>query len=368
MLKILATCVVGALICALILVTGPKPLEASLPQTNPQVSIVDLEQKQQPQTLITFGTLIPRQALELTTQVPGEITWVNEILVPGGEVAADEVLFSLDSRDFRIAVASAEARLAQAQAAIEIERGRVEVAQLEWSAWQEGQEKIEQPSSLALRKPQLAQSQADRNAAIAELDQAKLALERSTIRAPWPASVVAAHAVAGQVVTVGESVGTLFPLDYGVVEVQVPLKFLRVIETGVAGVELQPVDNTTNQVINGVFERVVKRLTEDTRLATIRVRVDQPLQHAGWVFGMHVQVTISAHETQNVVLIPADLIVSGNVVWVYRAGRAQRHQVFPLQQSGSRIAVVDNFVEGDALVVERPIGLFSGAFVDVMGL
>ena len=134
-LKIFAICCLGTLVCGVILLTGPEPLEASVPESKPLVTIGDLERKLVPTTITAFGSLTPRQSLELTTQVPGEIAWVHDELVPGGTLKPDDVLFQVDDRDYVIAVASAEAQYEQALATIDIERGRSEIAQLEWTAW-----------------------------------------------------------------------------------------------------------------------------------------------------------------------------------------------------------------------------------------
>lgn len=364
--KILVAGALGLAICVGIVLTGPQPLEASIPAGNPQVAIGALQRIVMPRAITAYGTLAPRQSLQLTSQVPGEITWVHQDLVPGGTVPQGEVLFRIDERDYEIAVASAEARYAQAQAQIEIERGRSEIAELEWTAWQDRQTQREEPNALALREPQKAEAQAQRRAILAELKQARLALERTQVRAKWPASVVSANAIRGQVLSVGEVVATLFPIENAVVELQVPANALRVLEAGIEHIELTPVDDPNAAPVVGRFERVVRSLADETRLATLRVIVEQPLEHVGWAFGMHLQARVVARQQQSVAMIPPDLIVSGNLLWVHRNGQAVRHQIFPVAQRGDMIAVQDNFQVADAIILERPIGLFDGANVDAV--
>jgi RND family efflux transporter MFP subunit len=364
-LKIGLACCVGIAACSLILLTGPEPLEASLPEEKPRISIGKLERIVVANTVTAFGVLSPRQSLELTTQVPGEITWVSDNLDAGGQVAEGDLLLRIDERDYAIAVASAEAHYAQAQATIDIEEGRSEIARLEWSAWQATHDEEMPANPLALREPQRAEAVARRKAIRAELDRAKLALERTAIRAPWPASVVAADAIVGQVVSVGEVTATLFPLDYAVAELQVPLKTVRLLDAGIDRVELRPVHDLSAAPVVGTFEGIVRNLTDDTRLATVRVRIEAPLEHEGWAYGMHLEAKLVAKQRRTVALIPADLIVSGNLIWIYRDGRAQRHQLYPIENQGQTVSVEDNFGAGDTLIVERPIGLFDGARVDV---
>ena len=127
-LTISLACCAGAVLCGVILLTGPEPLEANIPESKPKVGLSLLERAVVANTIVAYGTLTPRQSLELTTQVPGEVVWVHPQLVPGGGLDEGETLFRVDRRDYEIALASARARYAQAQASIDLEKGRAEIA------------------------------------------------------------------------------------------------------------------------------------------------------------------------------------------------------------------------------------------------
>jgi RND family efflux transporter MFP subunit len=367
-LQLLAVCAAGLAICTLILITGPEPLEASVPEGKPQVEIGALSRTATASTITSYGALNPRQSLNLTTQVPGEIIWVSERLVAGSQVDAGELLFRIDDRDYAIAVARAQAGLAQAQATVDLEEGQAEIAEKEWASWQKQNDWQRDASArpLALREPQQAQVAAQLDTARAELQRVQLALARTSIEAPWPATVISANAVVGRLLPAGEVTATLFPLDYAVVEVQVPIENLGLIETGIERVELRPAHDLDADPVTGTFESVVRNLTSDTRLATVRVRVWNPLSNPGWAFGMHLEATLVATSQRAIALLPADLIVSGNMIWVYRDGQARRHQIFPIDSSELTVSVDDNFDAGDALILERPIGLFDGADVEAV--
>ena len=365
-LKLVVAVLVGILVCGLILVTGPEPLTASIPESKPSVTVGPLERGVIPATVTAFGVLSPRQSLSLTTQVPGEVTWVSQNLDAGGELAKDEVLFRVDSRDYEIALASAEARFEEAEANIDLEEGLSENARLEWETWKKFNGQGAPRNPLALREPQQAGALAQLRVIRAAVDRARLDLERTEIRAPWPAAVVEANTVVGQVLGVGEVAATLFPLDYAVVEVQVPVSTLQLLESGIETVSLRPVHDPAGASVTGRYAGVVRYLTEGTRLATVRIRVDAPLANDSWAYGMHLAVTLVTRQQQDIAFVPADLIVSGNLVWVHRDGRARQHQVFPIRSEGSLVSVEDNFRAGDSLMLERPLGLFDGAAVDVL--
>ena len=80
---------------------------------------------------------------------------------------------------------------------------------------------------------------------------------------------------------------------------------------------------------------------------------------------MHMEARLLTKQVISVAFIPENLLVSGNLVWIHRNGRAQLHQVYPVEVKDQTISVEDNFDIGDALIIERPIGLFDGAPVDV---
>ena len=362
-LKVILTALGGLLLSVIIFLTGPEPIEANIPDKQPTVSVTELEKSSMPLSISAYGTLNPRQSLQLTTRVPGEIIWVSDKLVAGGDVNAGEELFRIDPSDYEIAVASANAKHAQSEARVDLEKGHSENAKLEWSKWQAISGEKDKASALALREPQQAEVLAVRAINKAELDKAKLALQRTSVRTPWDASVIDATAVEGQVVATGDVTATLYPKDFAVVELQVPLQTLGMLKKGVHAVELRPVGDPEVKPVLGEFQGVVQSLTEDTRLATLRITINDPLANPGWVYGMHLAARIVSQDRVITAQIPAGLIVSGNLIWLYRNGQAVRHQIAPIQSDDRQVMVEDNFLPGDQIILERPIGLFDGAEV-----
>jgi len=140
-------------VCGIILFTGPEPLEVNPQEKKPSVSIKDLERTSFSKTVKAYGELLPRKSLELSTQVQGAISWVSDDLFPGARVKKDELLFSIDDRDYTNAVAIAEGRYAEAEAKVEIENGRFRVAQFERETFKEYYDKDLKDNSLVMRMP-----------------------------------------------------------------------------------------------------------------------------------------------------------------------------------------------------------------------
>jgi RND family efflux transporter MFP subunit len=125
---------------------------------------------------------------------------------------------SLDPTDYEVALQRAEAQLISANARLELEKARAIQAAKEWQMT--GRPQSEAPI-LALRKPYLAEAEANILQSKAEVKRAKLKLEKTKIRAPYAGMVASKGADVGQYVTTGSRLGETFAIDF--VEVRLPL-------------------------------------------------------------------------------------------------------------------------------------------------
>ena len=134
--KILLVSILGILVCTVILLTGPQPIEAETANKKPSVTISPIKKASVAREYTAYGILRPRKILSLASQVDGEVNWVNQKLSAGHQVDKGEDLFHIDSRDFVFAVDRVRASYARAKYDIELEQGRSDVAQLEWNGWE----------------------------------------------------------------------------------------------------------------------------------------------------------------------------------------------------------------------------------------
>ena len=164
------------------------------------------------------GEVRPRREIALTTQVGGRIVEVSDAFADGGVIREGEVLVRLEDADYRSALARADARVATARQALRVEEAESELAARDYRELSGGEG---DPSALALRQPQLARAKAEYDAALADLADAKLAVERTRIRAPFDGRVRSISADIGQAVNPGSPIGRIFSTD--VAEVRLPL-------------------------------------------------------------------------------------------------------------------------------------------------
>jgi RND family efflux transporter MFP subunit len=199
-----------------IMAAKPQVVQQSAESTVPSVNVVRVQPQSLRLNVMSQGVAMPRETIDLVAEVGGKVVQVHPAMVAGGFFAANELLLTIDTRDYDYAIVAAEARLAEAKRVLINEQAQVEQAQNEWQALGEGE-----PSALALRKPQLAEAQAKLKAAEADLSKAKLNRSRCELRAPFAGRVLSKQAGLGQYIPSGTVVARIYASD--VAEIRLPI-------------------------------------------------------------------------------------------------------------------------------------------------
>ncbi|MFT4636903.1 MAG: multidrug efflux system membrane fusion protein [Verrucomicrobiales bacterium] len=169
-------------------------------------------------TVLSQGVVVPRTKSTLIPEVPGKIIEISSSLREGGFFEEDEVLLKIDPLDYQTTIVVAQRNVAQAEALIEQELARSQQAVENWKRLG----KKGDPSPLALRKPQLAEAEAQVAAAKAELVKAERDLDRTIIRAPYAGRILEKQVDVGQYVNTGTTLALIYAIDY--VEVRLPIR------------------------------------------------------------------------------------------------------------------------------------------------
>lgn len=307
------------------------------------------------------GTVRPAREISLSARVEGEVVELGEDFVPGGFVAAGELLVRLDDADYRVTVEQRRSALEQAIADREIERGQGAAAESDYRQFD--QELPPERRSLVLREPQRRSAQASVDAARADVRQAELNLERTSIEAPFDAHVLGRDVNLGSQVSPGTALGRLVGLNTYWVEATVPVARLQWLEAPGAD---SPGSRVTIRNRNawppgaqreGRLFRQIGELEGSTRLARILIAVNDPLALESddpdvprLMLGEYVECRIVGREIAGAVRIDRDYVRADDTVWLMVDGRLVIRPV-EIAYQDDQYAYIDEGLSADESII-----------------
>jgi len=212
--------IIFAIIIVVILaITAEKPSKKPPEISAPLVQVLALESTDITFIIASQGTVMPSTETQLTSEVSGVITDVDDKFKVGGFFKKGQTLLVIDDINYQTAVLQAQSQVDGAKATLIEEQAKSDQKKEEWLL--SGQP-LEQAPILAIRIPQLQQAKASLKAAQANLQDAKIKLDRTIIKAPYDALVKMKNADIGQYVSLGSVLTTIYAVDHA--EVRLPIK------------------------------------------------------------------------------------------------------------------------------------------------
>lgn len=332
------------------------------PRLVPLVRVEPLLQSVEPVRIPALGTVIPAREVHLQAQVTGEIVAIHPDFVEGGFIPAGETVVEIDRRDYELAVAQREARVETARSSLRLEEGQQAIAQREWDMMGGAEGASDLERELALRQPQLRNLKALLAAAEAELEAARLSLERTRVRAPFDAVVRAANVKAGDLARSQEPLGVLCATDRYWVRATVRMDHLAWIRRpgdGGEGGSAATVRGTLGEARAGRVIRLLSDLEPAGRMARVLIEVEDPLQlgspaehRVPLLLDEYVRVEIEGRTVENVYRIPRAALRDGRFLWLADAEDKLRiRPVAPIWTTADLALVRDAAAPGERLVV-----------------
>ena len=319
------------------------------------------------------GQVMSARRVVLSPQVAGKITLVNDELVPGGRIAENARLLRLDGRDYQLALQSRSADVNRASLELQLEQRRQAIAEREWNNFGEesasGATEADDPGrALALRQPQVENAEVTVGAAESAVQQARLNLQRTAIRAPFNAMVLSESVDVGQYVAPGSQLATLVGTDEAWVQVSLPVEALPSISFPERDGEGSPAqvrfDVGGQEVVRqGRVLRLLPDLDASGGMARILVAIDDPfaLEREGedapkvpLLLGSFVTVDIDVPALSDVVEVPRLAVREGGKVFVMN-GESQL-EIRELQIVWGRedsVLVREGLVDGERVITSR---------------
>jgi RND family efflux transporter MFP subunit len=354
----IAVLIVGVAAAALIASARKAPPRVDRPALGPLVEVVEVQVTDVPVTVSGHGEVSPRVAVDVVPQVPGQVVRVHPSFVAGGFFRAGEVLVVIEPRDYELAVERALAAVARATVTLQREQAEAEVAREEWDELHPGEEPT---SGLVVREPQVRQAEAELAAAIADLDVAKLNLERTRISLPFDGVVVSENVDVGQFVGNGNRLATVYGTD--VVDVRVPLdsRELAWFDVPTGRGQQGPRAEVSITLGNGVVAwegrvtRMEAQVDQSSRMVHVVVEVADPYEttadHPALLPGTFVDVRIFGRTLSGVVPLPRYAMREGNQVWVFDGGALRVRDVDVLRADRQQTLISSGLEEGDLVIV-----------------
>ena len=305
--------------------------------------------------------------ISIGVRVPGRID--HYFVEEGQQVRAGDPLVQLDDREYRAVAERTEAALRVAQA----NRSLAE-AELVRGRELRGQRVISQ-QELDVYENKAAVARATELQTQAELKQAKVNLEYTTLRAPGDGVVLAKLKEVGEIAVPGGFAGSgdlirLANLTDMRAEVDVNESDLNRVRMG------QPAYVTPDAYQDLRYDaQVVKMYPQvDRQKGTLKIEVHVRNPDARLLPDMSVRVTFleplsEEQARQPAVLLPAAAVrrdgSEQTFVWAVDNGRLRRVQVSVTSQIGDQVRVSGALVAHDAVVVSEDQGLVDGGRVSI---
>lgn len=376
--KILIICF-GILLLAVIVtyfIFSTEPTASSEGATKETAMLIDVVKAEQGDfrpVIEATGTVQPVEDVMLSPQVSGQVIRRSPEFIPGGFVKKGAVLLQIDPSDFRNTLELRKSDLLQAKTDLNMEMGRQEVAEQDLEL--AGIDSLSaNQRSLVLRQPQLDAIKAQVKAAEAAVAQAELELSRTTIRAPFDAHILSQNVTVGSQVTPGDELGRLVGSEQYWVNLTVPVDKLQWLSFPKSGNET----GSTVQIRNsgwpkdiyrtGYLDKQVGALDDQTRLARVLVRVNDPLAREDTtniqrelMIGGFVEAEVQAREIENVVRLNRDYLRTNQTVWVNEDGELSIREVEIILTDAKYAYISQGLEQGENIITTNLSVVSEGA-------
>ncbi len=367
--------IVIALVLTFVLVKSrktPKPHEA--PHLGPLVEVGILTKANRQILVSGTGSAQSRYEVSITPQIKGRVSELSPQMVAGGTFQKGELLFAIEDVDYQLAIAHAQANLAQAELELLRNENLADLARKEWHSL--NSESDLEPNPLVVYEPQLKSARALRDAAQANVKQAELNLQRTRVFAPFDCYVRSEQLEIGQFLNAGAPVATVAGIEQIEIVVPLPLEeivWLQVPRKGtkqrgsLAKVELQSGGRTFHW--QGEITRSLGEIDPRNRMARVVVTVNDPFTEDtekanllnDLLPGMFVNVQILGEELSDIISVPRGAIHDNDTIWVIDdENRLHIREVDILRRERDEVLIRSGLEANEKIVLTNLSGAAEG--------
>jgi len=368
--------VIGVVSFIVMTKSRPQLQRKETPQMFPYVKTMTVKTESRAINILGEGTVKPVRQINLVPQVGGKVIYTSPSLVNGGEFKEGEVLLRIDPSDYQLAMALAEAKVKASESDLMIAEEEAASAKREWELYNSGGDDMDkQPPPLVVKEPQLRAARAVLEANRAELEIARLNLERTELKAPFNGRVSSENVDAGQYVTPGQPLATLYSTEAA--EIVVPLENEKLFwldiphfttrgEKGSPGIVRSSIAGR-EKVWSGVVTRTEGKIDERTRMINVVVRVDKPYDEIPpLAYGLFVTVEIRGRVLENAISIPRSALRQDDILWtVDENNKISFKKVNVILIQDDEVLIEGGLKDGDMIVTSPLKAVTDGMSVRV---
>jgi len=291
----------------------------------------------------------------LLSQVSGKINYVNKNFINGAYFKKGALLLKVDDLEYKADVKIAQAEEILAKQALLEEEAKGKIAQENWEKYNANVK----PSALVLRTPQLKAAQATLEAANAKLIKAKIALQRTKIRAPYEGRIIQADVNIADVVSSNTQLAIIYSTKN--IEVRLPIsnKNLRLMDTGFALKEKSLITLKASLTQKEYQAKIITReakIDSTSKQAYLLARIFNEKEDL--LLSQYLEAKIPGNTIKNAIIIPNASIYQGKYVYIEKKNFLYRKDITILWQDDEKSLITKGLNQNDNLVLTR-LGLVS---------
>jgi len=342
------------------------------------------------QKIIANGIVRANKELEVTSNINGTISKIDAF--EGKHVNTNELLVELDDREYKINLREAEERIIEAkvnygflikdapketskseeQIAIEKELEELEIkykdSQLGENEYLKKKDELEMKLIFTgAKREELILNKSGFNAALNEIDRARLNLEYTKIKAPFGGVIGNFDLVVGQRIASGETLLKLFSTNTMNIDINILESELNKIKIG------NSVDIEIPAIPNEKFAGKVSKISPyiDTENRTSRVVISIKNKDSKIKPGMFARVLIASKKFSNKILIPKEALLvrdKRNLVFTVEDSLAKWKYVDIGEKNDQYIEIIKGVDIGEKVIIEGHFNLAHDSKVKITNL
>ncbi|MFV1995655.1 MAG: efflux RND transporter periplasmic adaptor subunit, partial [Verrucomicrobiales bacterium] len=326
---------------ALLYFTRPVAEKKAVEMAVPVVEVASVRYEPLRMTLPSQGLIDARQRTTLAASVGGRVVEVSPKFDTGFDFEKGELLLKVEPVDYEAALARAEAGVADAKLSLATETARSEQALRDWKALGRRGE----PSDLNLRKPHLLSAAAAIAAAEAEVEKARVDLERTEIRAPFAGQLAGKFTELGAYLLPGSKVAEIHTKQPWRVRLPLSLDdwgFLELDEKGEprGKVELRSRSGGESREWSADIIRSEGEVERESRSVYVVAEISTDRADPLLQPGLFVQARISGRQFDKIARIPFRAFIGlDEVAVVDSENRVRKRRVKILRRSGDDVLI-----------------------------